>query len=221
MKSNRTWPARVALLTIACGIFPLHAGDWKTNDGKVYQDVKLIRLDPDAVTILYTDGGARVPLANLPPDLQKRFGFDPVAAKAAADARAKEAAANAKALQAEMDQASEQRQPGPEPVPVADASDSGAAASHPLPASPVFASGTHHLMDDITSTMKSLKADSTDASHHSIDEMSQSATAMRRDLSDPTYHTMAHLVYTVHSLGPDPTDPNHHTMSEVTDGAQK
>jgi hypothetical protein len=216
MKSNRTWPVRVALLTVACGLFPLHADDWKTNDGKVYQDVKLIRLDPDTVTILYTDGGARVPLANLPPDLQKRFGFDPVAAKAAATARAKEAEANAKALQAEMDRASEQRQPGPEPVPETDTSNSEDAASRPLPASPVFTPGTHHVLDDIETG--SWKSDSADPSHHSIDEMAQSAAAMRRNLFDPTYHTMAHLVYTVHSLGPDPTDPKHHSMSE---GAQK
>jgi hypothetical protein len=216
MKSNHTWPARVALLTVACGIFPLHAGDWKTNDGKVYQDVKLIRLDRDAVTILYADGGARVPLANLPPELQKRFGFDPAAAQAAADARAKEAAANAKALQAEMDRASEQRQPGPEPVPEEDPSESEATSGHPLPASPVFASGTHHVLDDMN--LGSLKSD---PSHHSMDETAQSGAAMRRNLSDPTYHTMAHLVYTVHSLGPDPTDPNHHTMSEAAGGAQK
>jgi len=81
------------------------AEDWKTSDGIVYQDVKVLQVEDDAVTILYKDGGALVPLAKLPTALQKKFDYDPIKARLAAEARAKTDAQNAKALQAEIDQA--------------------------------------------------------------------------------------------------------------------
>jgi hypothetical protein len=84
---------------------PVLAEDWTTSDGKLYQDVKVVKVEDDAVTILYKDGGARVALAKLPAPLQKKFSYDPVKAKAAADLRAKADAENAKNLQAEMNQA--------------------------------------------------------------------------------------------------------------------
>jgi hypothetical protein len=80
------------------------AEDWRTLDGKSYQGVTVLKTEPDAVTILYKDGGALVPLARLPADLQKRFHYDPLKAQAAADARAKADAENAKALAAETAQ---------------------------------------------------------------------------------------------------------------------
>ena len=96
-------------LIIPLMMLPLHAEDWKTTDGTIYQDVKVIKVEDDAVTILYEDGGARIPLAKLPPDLQKKFSYDPVKAKAAADARAKADAESAKNLQAEKDLAAKQQ----------------------------------------------------------------------------------------------------------------
>jgi len=82
-----------------------HLETWTTNDGTVYQEVKVIRVEDDAVTILDKEGGALVPLVKLPPALQKRFSYDPVKAKIAADLRAKEDAENAKLLQADIDAA--------------------------------------------------------------------------------------------------------------------
>jgi hypothetical protein len=96
-------------LMIVWTAFPLYAEDWKTTDGTVYQDVKVIKVEDDAVTVLFKDGGARVPLIKLPPDLQKRFSYDPVKAKAATDARAKADAESAKNLQAEKDLAAQQQ----------------------------------------------------------------------------------------------------------------
>jgi hypothetical protein len=78
------------------------AEDWTTTDGTKYQNVEVIRVEDDAVTILYKDGGALVPLFKLSPALQERFDYDPVKAKAAAEARAKADAENAKELQAEI-----------------------------------------------------------------------------------------------------------------------
>lgn len=93
------------LMAIYLLSLPLRAEDWKTTDGKVYINVQVIRVDDDAVTIIFKDGGALVPLSKLPPSLQQRFSYDPVKAKAAADARALADAQNAKKLEAERTQA--------------------------------------------------------------------------------------------------------------------
>jgi hypothetical protein len=81
------------------------AEDWTTTDGTKYQDVRIIRVEDDAVTILYKDGGALIFLFKLPPPLQQRFDYDPVKAKAAMEARIKADAESAKELQVEMEQA--------------------------------------------------------------------------------------------------------------------
>jgi hypothetical protein len=80
---------------------PVLAEDWTTTDGKTYKDVMVVKIEADAVTIIDNDGGALVPLATLSPELQKRFNYDPVKAKAAADARAQAEVDDAQALQAE------------------------------------------------------------------------------------------------------------------------
>ena len=79
------------------------AEDWTTTDGKFYRDVKVIKLEADAVTIIHEDGGSLVPLATLPPDLQRRFKYDPEKAKVAAAARDQADSDSIKALQAEKD----------------------------------------------------------------------------------------------------------------------
>jgi hypothetical protein len=95
----------VIIALLAFGPLLAKAEDWKTTDGMVYQNVQVVKVEDDAVTILYKDGGALVPLEKLPPPIQERFDYDPKKAKAAADARAKQEAADAKALQAEIDMA--------------------------------------------------------------------------------------------------------------------
>lgn len=82
---------------------PVRAEDWATTDGKSYQDVKVLKVDADVVTILYQDGGATVPLETLPPYLQTRFKYDPAKAKAAALARTQADKDSITALQAEKD----------------------------------------------------------------------------------------------------------------------
>jgi hypothetical protein len=187
MKSDRTL---VLLLAAALPVFSatlLWAEDWKTTDGKVYQNVTVIDAQPDAVTILHQDGGALVPLANLPADIQKRFNYDPAKARAATEARARDDAANARALQAEMDQASQMRQAAP------DAQDSGASGTNSSPASA-----------------------SSKATHYSIDDLADSIHSLRRDLSEPGYHTTAHLAVSMGSLNA-PYDSTHHSISEIAD----
>jgi hypothetical protein len=98
------------IAAIAVTLLPAFAEDWTTNDGKTYQNVKVMKVEVDCVTILDSDGGARIELAKLPPDVQKKLGYDPEKAKAAAEQRAADDKANAAALQAEMDQAEAQKQ---------------------------------------------------------------------------------------------------------------
>jgi hypothetical protein len=88
----------------------VRAEDWTTTDGTKYQNVRVIRVEDDAVTIIYKDGGALVFLYKLPPDLQEKFNYDPVKAKAAMEARAKADADSAKELQAEIELADKMKQ---------------------------------------------------------------------------------------------------------------
>ncbi len=68
------------------------AEDWKLTDGTTYQDVKVVKTEPDAVTILHHDGGGRVSMDKLPPELKERFHYDALSAKLATAARELQAA---------------------------------------------------------------------------------------------------------------------------------
>lgn len=66
------------------------AEDWTVKD-KTYRDVTVMNADADEVAIMYDGGIAHLKLADLTPDLQKKFGYDP--AKAASPAPVEQAAA--------------------------------------------------------------------------------------------------------------------------------
>jgi hypothetical protein len=110
-KQGRVIVVKAIFLTLflLLGSSHVFAEDWTTTDGIVYQNVRVIRVEDDAVTILYKDGGALIPLFKLTPTLQKKYDYDPVKAKAAAEARAKADAENAKELQAEIDLAAKMK----------------------------------------------------------------------------------------------------------------
>jgi hypothetical protein len=104
---------KTALFAACLGLtlLPARAEDWIAADGKVYQDVQVLSHNAAYVTILYKDGGGRIPLTLLKPELQKRFGYDPakapaiIAATQAADQRDQKAlAAEKKRIQAGDDQ---------------------------------------------------------------------------------------------------------------------
>jgi hypothetical protein len=90
------------LILALLAIIPLRAEDW-TVDGKDYHNIKVGTVDPDKVHISYDGGIGSVPLADLTPDLQKRFGYNPSKAKeaASADEQARlKAVADSKAISA-------------------------------------------------------------------------------------------------------------------------
>jgi hypothetical protein len=74
--------ATLFLFLLGLLLLPLRAEDWTTTDGKTYHNVQVLSSNAAYVTILHEDGGGRIPLSTLSPDLQKRFNYDP--AKAAA-----------------------------------------------------------------------------------------------------------------------------------------
>lgn len=51
--------------------------DIKTLDGREFKDAKILRQEPDRITIVYPNGGATIYLRDLTEDLQKQFGYDP------------------------------------------------------------------------------------------------------------------------------------------------
>jgi hypothetical protein len=98
-----------AALLGAVGGTSLLAEDWTTLDGVTYKDVKVIKVEDDAVTILYHDGGALIRMFRLPPALQARFHYDPEKAHAAAAARTQSDTDNRVALSQERVQAEQVR----------------------------------------------------------------------------------------------------------------
>ena len=68
------------------------ADDITLNDGTVYKDARVISHSVTSATIETQTGGAIVPMEKLPPDLQKKYGFDPAAAKEASKERETERA---------------------------------------------------------------------------------------------------------------------------------
>jgi hypothetical protein len=98
-----------ALLIVLATVLPVSAEDWSTADGKTYKDVVVIAQEDDGVRITYTGGVGKIPNYELSPDLQKRFGLDPVSMEAK-----RKAAEQAQAAAAA--QATPQPDANPQPV---------------------------------------------------------------------------------------------------------
>jgi hypothetical protein len=74
-------PAMATLALVFLALAPLRGAgeDWTTTDGKTYKNIYPYWHDSTNVEIFWKGGGGMmIPLANLPPALQKRFGYDPV-----------------------------------------------------------------------------------------------------------------------------------------------
>ena len=85
------------LVLIALMTLPALAEDWTVN-GKDYNDVKVLKVEDDMVSVQYTGGIGRFAIADLSPELKKRFNYDPAKAAAIAKQKADE---EALALEAE------------------------------------------------------------------------------------------------------------------------
>ena len=67
------------------------ADDFKTTSGKEYKDASVTHVEPDGIVVRGKSGISKIYFAELPPDVQQRFHYDP---KTAAAAQANEMAAN-------------------------------------------------------------------------------------------------------------------------------
>jgi hypothetical protein len=90
---------KLILLATFCLILLVNlalADDLTTLNGTTYKNITVVKKDLYSITVLTDDGGATILFTNLPPDMQKKYGYDPVAAQIKTQAVA-EALANQQA----------------------------------------------------------------------------------------------------------------------------
>jgi hypothetical protein len=46
-------------------------------DGKIYKNCQLVKVDTDGIVVNYSDSVTKLYFNLMPPDLQKKFGYDP------------------------------------------------------------------------------------------------------------------------------------------------
>jgi hypothetical protein len=66
--------AVLAVLQLVC------AEDLKTTNGKEYKNVSVSRVEPDGIVIKFSGGIVKLQFTELPPDVQKKYGYDSAAA---------------------------------------------------------------------------------------------------------------------------------------------
>ena len=96
MGENRTVKRIAAALCFVVCTSVMSQTNSLTIDGFTYKNSRFERVTTNTVTIFHSTGIATIPLAKLPPELQKQLGYDPVRL-AEEDAARKEAAARAEA----------------------------------------------------------------------------------------------------------------------------
>jgi hypothetical protein len=79
IRGVKYWEATLAILVALSASMTL-ADDFKTVDGKEYKNVKVGRVEPDGIVITFTGGIVKIPFAELSPEVQKKYGYDPQAA---------------------------------------------------------------------------------------------------------------------------------------------
>ena len=62
---------------LAFAAMSVSAVDITTLDGREFKNAKILRQEPDRITIVYPNGGATIYLRDLTDDLQKQFGYNP------------------------------------------------------------------------------------------------------------------------------------------------
>ena len=83
-----------------------------TLSGEKFENVRVVRTDFEAITVLHSAGTTRIPFSNLSADLQTRYGYDPgkiAAFKAGQESGEAKARAEADAKQQDLARAEQQR----------------------------------------------------------------------------------------------------------------
>src|ERR1700745_2248824 len=73
-------PAVVILATVLTALRFAVADDFKTNNGREYKNAKVSRVEPDGIVVTFSGGIVKLPFIELPPDVQKKYGYNSHAA---------------------------------------------------------------------------------------------------------------------------------------------
>src|SRR6266498_1593202 len=68
---------KVLILLFLCLGLVAFADDFKTITGKEYKNATVSRVEPDGIVLTSKAGISKVYFAELPKDVQERFGYDP------------------------------------------------------------------------------------------------------------------------------------------------
>ena len=68
------WKTALAILALFTSI--ALAEDFKTIQGKEYKNARVSRVEPDGIVLIFKSGVAKVLFAELPKEVQRRFGYD-------------------------------------------------------------------------------------------------------------------------------------------------
>jgi hypothetical protein len=74
------WQIALAIFVALSASIAL-ADDFKTVNGKEYKDATVSRVEPDGIVIKFRGGIVKLQFTELPADVQKKYGYDPVAAR--------------------------------------------------------------------------------------------------------------------------------------------
>jgi hypothetical protein len=96
----------ILLLTV-CTTLAVYADDLTTITGVTYKNATITGHDAIGLKIMFDDGFARVRFRDLPDELRKKYGYDPVAEAAQIQKETEEEERNAAALRASLEQQDE------------------------------------------------------------------------------------------------------------------
>ena len=78
------WQITLATLATLSASFVL-AEDFKTINGKEYKNATISRVEPDGIVITFSGGIVKIPFTKLSEELQRKYNYNPEAAKAFAE----------------------------------------------------------------------------------------------------------------------------------------
>lgn len=73
-------PRELLAILAALSVSIALADDFKTIDGKEYKNVKVSRIEPDGIVVTFSGGIVKPPFAELRPEIQTKYGYNPEAA---------------------------------------------------------------------------------------------------------------------------------------------
>jgi hypothetical protein len=74
---RREMSAPTFVILIVCFASIALADDFKTIDGKEYKNVTVSRVEPDGIVVMSKNGISKIYFAELPQELQTKYGYDP------------------------------------------------------------------------------------------------------------------------------------------------